>query len=359
VGGDRRALPPGQRGALVLDQRRHRLAVRQPDQQLGAGALVDQPLDHAGQAVLTGRPVRLQPHPLGADHHPHLAAGAGVARGRAQVELAQAQPAAAVGGGAGGRGRHQVRHAQEAGHVGVGRFLVHLGRGADLLDAAAGHDRQPVRQGQGLLLVVGDVQEGDPDGLLERLQLHLERLAQLGVQRAERLVQQQHRRLQHQRPGQRHPLLLAAGELRRPAALEPLQPDQLQRRGDPAPGLGARHVLEAQAEGDVVVHVHEREQRVALEDGVDLALVGRGAGHVDPVEEDAAGARLLEPGDQPQGGRLAAAGGSQQGEQLAAVHLQVDAVDGGDVLEPLDQPDEPDLASAHSAPLSDGAPPRS
>jgi hypothetical protein len=35
-------------------------------------------------------------------------------------------------------------------------------------------------------------------------------------------------------------------------------------------------------------------------------------------------------------------------------HVQVDAVDGGDVLEPLDQPDQPDLASAHAAtPFSD------
>jgi hypothetical protein len=82
--------------------------------------------------------------------------------------------------------------------------------------------------------------------------------------------------------------------------------------------------------------------------------VGRGAGHVDPVEQDAPVGGLLEPGHQPQGGRLAAARGAEQGEELAAGHVQVDAVDGGDVLEPLDQPDQPDLASAHAAtPFSD------
>jgi hypothetical protein len=68
----------------------------------------------------------------------------------------------------------------------------------------------------------------------------------------------------------------------------------------------------------------------------------------------------LEPGDQPQGGRLAAARGAEEGEELAAGHLQVDAVDGGDVLEPLDQPDQPDLASAHAAtPFSQTPPPAS
>jgi hypothetical protein len=86
--------------------------------------------------------------------------------------------------------------------------------------------------------------------------------------------------------------------------------------------------------------------------------VGRGPGHVDPVEQDAPVGRPLEPGDQPQGGRLAATRRAEQGEELAPWHLQVDAVDGGDVLEPLDQPDQPDLASAHAAaPFSD-APPR-
>jgi hypothetical protein len=54
----------------------------------------------------------------------------------------------------------------------------------------------------------------------------------------------------------------------------------------------------------------------------------------------------------PQRGRLAAAGGAEQREELAPRHLQVDAVHGGDVLEPLDQPDQPDLASAHRQPPS-------
>src|SRR5258708_30331642 len=39
--------------------------------------------------------------------------------------------------------------------------------------------------------------------LLQGLELHLQRAAQLGVQCAERLVQQQHGRAQDQRPGQR------------------------------------------------------------------------------------------------------------------------------------------------------------
>src|SRR5918994_6015711 len=89
------------------------------------------------------------------------------------------------------------------------------------------------------------------------------------------------------------------------APLQALELHQGQGLGDPPPGLALVDVLEAQPEGDVVGHAQEREQRVALEHGVDLALVRRGPDHVDPVEQDAPVGGLLEPGDQAQGGRLA------------------------------------------------------
>ena len=169
----------------------------------------------------------------GADDHPDVAAGGGVAAGRLQLEVAQAQPAAAAAvRDWAADGLEQVRHPEEPGHIGGGRLLVELGRGADLLDAAAGHHGQAVGHGQGLLLVVGDVHEGDPDRLLEGLQLDLEGLAELGVQGSQGLVQQQHRRVE----------------------------DQGQGLGDPPPGLGPGHVQEAQPEGDVVGHVQEREE---------------------------------------------------------------------------------------------------
>ena len=54
-----------------------------------------------------------------------------------------------------------------------------------------GHDRDPVGHRQRLALVVGDVDEGDPDLLLDPGELDLHLLAELEVERAERLVEQQ------------------------------------------------------------------------------------------------------------------------------------------------------------------------
>ena len=59
------------------------------------------------------------------------------------------------------------------------------------------------------------------------LELHLP--AQLQVERAERLVEQQQGRAVHDRAGQRDALLLAAGELRGPALREVVELDEAQR----------------------------------------------------------------------------------------------------------------------------------
>ena len=61
----------------------------------------------------------------------------------------------------------------------------------------------------------------------DALQLEVEPLAGHLVERAERLVEQQHLRLDHQRPGDGDPLAHAARELRGPGLLEALEPDEL------------------------------------------------------------------------------------------------------------------------------------
>ena len=66
---------------------------------------------------------------------------------------------------------------------------------------------------------MGDEDEGDAELLLQRFQLLLHLLAQLEVERAERLVEQQHLGLVDQRAGERHALPLAARKLAPDGAL--------------------------------------------------------------------------------------------------------------------------------------------
>ena len=179
-------------------------------------------------------------------------------------------------------------------------------------------DGQAVAHRERLVLVVGDVDEGDPDLALDPLELDLHLLAQLQVERAERLVEQQHARAVDDRAGERDALALAAGELRRlaladaaAAAPSPAPPARLSRRS-PRPTL-----LDLEAVGDVVEHGHVREQRVVLEDRVDVALERRPPRDVDAAELDAPAVGQLEAGDQPQRRRLARAGRPEHREELA------------------------------------------
>ena len=55
-----------------------------------------------------------------------------------------------------------------------------------------------------------DVDEGDRDVVLDQLQLELHLLAQLEIERAERLVEEQNARAVDERAGQGDTLLLAA-----------------------------------------------------------------------------------------------------------------------------------------------------
>ena len=71
---------------------------------------------------------------------------------------------------------------------------------------------------------------------MQAAELVLHALAQLLVERAERLVEQDQLGLEDERARQRDALLLAAGELRRPALAEPAELDHVERGFDP-PGL--------------------------------------------------------------------------------------------------------------------------
>ena len=167
----------------------------------------------------------------------------------------------------------KIRDAEEAGHERRPGRLVELGRRAELLDVTAVHDHDPVGHGHGLFLVVRDVDERDPDLVLDPLQLELHLLPQLEVERAERLVEEEHARPVHERAGECDPLLLTARELPRLAPLEPGEADELERLDDPCAQLALLDAAASQPEGDVLEDREVREERVRLEHGVDVALV--------------------------------------------------------------------------------------
>ena len=95
----------------------------------------------------------------------------------------------------------------------VARPLVDVARRADLRDAPVLHHHDAVAERHRLGLVVGDVDRGDAEAAQQLVDLEAQRIAQLGIERGQRLVEQQGAGLHRERARERHALALPAREL--------------------------------------------------------------------------------------------------------------------------------------------------
>ena len=201
--------------------------------------------DHAVQVAggqLTGRPDRLQRRVDGrarlegvraAGPEP-AAAGDGGRRGDVAAQHDPPPLPAPGPGAAPGRRTAAPACTASAASRADGR------RRPDLHDPAQVHDRDPVGQVPDGGQVVRDEQQREaelalqPPQQVEHLRLHAD------VEGGDRLVADQEVRLPRERPGDAHPLPLAAGELVRVAAGDRrVQADQLQQLADPGGALAA------------------------------------------------------------------------------------------------------------------------
>ncbi len=245
------------------------------------------------------------------------------------------------------RAGQPVHDPHEVGDEQVGRALVDLARPPVLLQHALVKDRDAIGQRHRLGLVVGDVDEGDAGAPLQALELAAHPLAQLGVEVGERLVEQQDRGLDHQRARERHPLLLAAAELRRLPALEPLEADRREHAGDALADLGAAAAGEPEPEGYVLEDAHVRPDRVVLEHHAHLAPLGRdrglGRGEQRPGDPDLAGVGHEEAREQAQRRGLAAAGRAEQRHELLLLDREAHVLEDLLAAEALAQPLDDDV----------------
>ena len=104
-----------------------------------------------------------------------------------------------------------------------GRLVEHFFRRADLFDLALVHHDDAVGDFERFFLIVRDENAGDVNFVVQPAEPGPQALADFGIECTERFVQQQHLRLDGQRPRERRPLPLAAGKLRREPLAEAVQ----------------------------------------------------------------------------------------------------------------------------------------
>ena len=174
---------------------------------------------------------------------------------------------------------------------------------------------------------MGDEHEGDPHLLLQSPQLDLHLLAQSLVQRAQRLIQQQHFGPLDQCPCKRYPLPLPSGELIGAPLAEPLQLYQSKGTLYDSIELGLGELLPAQAISEILSHVQVRKNRVVLKHHVHRSAVCRHRRHRLTIDEHLSLRGRLEPGENSQQRRLAASRRPEEREEFPFLHLDVDGLE--------------------------------
>ena len=183
---------------------------------------------------------------------------------------------------------------------------------ADLFDAALVQDRDPVGHVERLGLIVGHQHGGHVHLVVQAAQPRPQIFADLGVERTERFVQEQHLRVHRESAGERHALALPAGELTGVTGLEAGEADDLEQVVDLLLDLRLGSLADLQPETDVVPHGEVLERGVVLEHEPDAATLGRHTGDVLPLDRDGAGVRLIEARDGPKQGGLPRPAGAEQ-----------------------------------------------
>ena len=230
--------------------------------------------------------------------------------------------------------------AEEARAVEVRRLVVCLPGRCRLQDPAVPHDGHAVAEGHGLLAVVRDEERGHAKATLDLAHLLAHAQAQVGVQVAERLVEQQHLGAQHQGAGQGHALPLAAGDLVHPRVGLVGKVHGLKHLRRALVGLLARGAREPQAVGNVLRDGEVREERVGLEDRRGGAHLRAEVGDVGAVEKHPSGLRRKEASHKAQRSGLAASGGAKEAEHFSPVDAEGEIVYDAPAVEGLGQAGE-------------------
>ena len=209
-----------------------------------------------------------------------------------------------------------LRCTDEAGNELVVRLIVQVHGRIDLLDVAELHDDDTGAHGHRFDLVMGNIDEGRLQALVQRRDLGTHGGTQLSVQVGQRLVEQEDLRVTNQRTAQRDTLSLAAAHFLGLTLKIILDVQHLGRLHDPLFDLFFGHFTVSQAKRHVLVHRHMRVQRIALEHHSNITILRLHVVDQRVTDEHVACRDRLQSGNHTQCGRFAAAGRSDKNNEF-------------------------------------------
>ncbi len=168
------------------------------------------------------------------------------------------------------------------------------------------HHSDLVRHCHRLQLVVGDVDCGGTDPVMQLPQFPNHQIAKLGIQRAKRFIHQKAFGPADDRPSERHALAISASQTRYRPVKNMIDLQQPRGLLDARADFRFGNTLREERKPDVLAYIHVRIKRKELEDKSNIPLPGSIERDIFTAKEDLAASRQLKTRNHPQGRCLAA-----------------------------------------------------
>ena len=193
----------------------------------------------------------------------------------------------------------------------------HRARRAGLFDVPIAQEHHGIGERECLGVVVGDMDDGEALGAEDAAKVADQLLPQCPIERTHRFIEQQHLRIDRQRPSERDPLSLSPRERLDRSTFVATEVDQVEQFTHPIGTSLASNPVHAQAVRHVVPDVEMGEQRMVLEHHPDGTLLRSVPGDVDPIDRHRSGVEFEQSRHHPKEGRFPTPRRSEDRHDLA------------------------------------------
>jgi len=217
-----------------------------------------------------------------------------------------------------------LRGADESGNEQIGGIVVEVLGGVNLLDETVLHNYDAGTHGHSFGLVVGNIDEGGLQALMELGDLSSHLNAQLGVEVGKRFVHKEDLGLTNDGAAERNALSLTTGKSLGLTVEQVLDVEDAGSFLNALVDLGLGGLAELKTESHVIINSHVRIQGVVLENHGDVAILGRYVVYELIADVEFAVGDLFKTRDHSQSGGFSAAGRTYENDKFLIFDVQAE-----------------------------------
>jgi len=204
----------------------------------------------------------------------------------------------------------------------VAGVFIQLLRSSNLLNETVTHNNDTGSHGHSFGLVVGNIDEGGLEFLMQTGQVGSHLGTQLSIQVGQRLVQKEDLRITDDGTAQSNTLSLTTGQSGRLSLKQMRNAEDLSGSGNTVLDLSLGHMTDLQTESHIIKNSHVRIQSVVLEHHGNVTILGRNVIDQTVINIKFTVGNFFQTGDHTQSGGLTAAGRTDQNDKFLIFDIE-------------------------------------